>query len=78
MSLIIKTRIKDKGEIVWPPIGEPSLPEGPIEARAQRLEWLREQIVQAAEDTRTALSSTSMVRVHVYVSFRPDIMVDAA
>lgn len=76
MSVIIKATMKDKGTITWPPIGEPVWPEGPIEARAAKREWLREQITAVAEDTRAAFGSVTMSRVHVQISFRPDIMVD--
>lgn len=80
MSLTIKCRIKDKGEIVWPAIGEPELPGEPTDdlRRQARREWLREQIVRAAEDTRVALGSGEFARVHVSLTFKPDIMVDAA
>lgn len=77
MSVIIKARIKDRGEITWPPIGEVSFSDTPDE-RTRKREWLRERITEAAEDTRAALGSMPTARVHVHITFRPDIMVDPA
>lgn len=79
MSVIIKTRIKDRGEITWPPIGETATPDdGTPEARTRRREWLRDRIVEAAEDARVVLGVPATRTVHVSLTFKPDIMVDPA
>lgn len=82
MSLILTTQIKERGKVTWPAIGEPDkyAPGGSsIEQEAvARIEWLREQIRQAAQDTRDVFGITTSRTVHVTVTFKPDIMVDPA
>ena len=75
MSLILKCRIKDRGDVTWPAVGEPEGFDG--WERSKQLEWIRDRIREATEETRTALGITTMKTVHVSLTFKPDIMVDA-
>lgn len=75
MSMILKCRIKDRGDVTWPAVGEPDGYD--TWTRPQRREWIRERIVEAAEDTRDAFGLTGTTRtVNVSVTFKPDILVD--
>jgi hypothetical protein len=75
MSLILKCRLKDRGDITWPPVGEP---EGyDTWTKPEKREWLRERIKEAADDARDAFGTLPSRTVHVSVTFKADIMVDA-